>query len=70
MGTIQKLGRSQTNEMISRANSTGFYAITSLYTPLGLYTIPSLYTPFGSYNLPGLHVISRGTARAGSSSVA
>jgi hypothetical protein len=45
--------------MISRANSTGFYAIPSLYTPLGLYTIPGLWTLFGSHNPPSLQTLPR-----------
>ena len=62
--TIQKPRRSQTNEMISRANSTGFYALLGFcappgfyalpgfYAPPSFYTIPGFYTPFGLYTLP------------------
>jgi hypothetical protein len=42
-------------EMISQANSTGFYTPFGLYTLLSLYALSSLYAPPSLYTLLGLY---------------
>jgi hypothetical protein len=44
-------------EMISQANSTGFYTPFGLYILLSLYAPPSLYTLLGLYAPPGLYTL-------------